>query len=72
MIRYLFDSPRAAAEGLEAVLARARHSQDHFVFGGLNVRQLMDAGLWIEGDTDEVQKILDEVPGAVRQEALGR
>jgi hypothetical protein len=72
MIRYLFDSPRAAAEGLETVLRRARDSQDNYVFGGLNVRQLMDAGLWVEGDTDEVQKILDEVPGAVRQEALGR
>jgi hypothetical protein len=72
VIRYLFDSPRAAAAGLEAVLLRARKSQDNFVFGGLNVRQLMDAGLWIEGDTDEVQKILDDLPGAVRQEALGR
>lgn len=72
MIHYLFDSPRAAAEALEAVLRYARDSQDNFVFGGLNVRQLMNAGLWLQGDEDGIRKILDEIPGADRQQPVGR
>jgi hypothetical protein len=72
MLQYQFDTPAAAAAALAAVLGHARESEDNYVFGGLNVRQLMAAGLWIQGDEDGVREVLDKIPGAVRQEALSR
>lgn len=72
MIRYLFDSPQAAAMALSVVLRHARTSEDDFTFGGLTLESLVSSGLWLTGDVSAVQKRLDAVPGAVLQNPIGR
>lgn len=72
MMRWVFDSTSAAAEALEVVLKHARGSEDHFVFGGITVGQLVNAGLWVEGTVDGLAPKLDAVEGAARAESLGR
>ena len=72
MIRYLFDSQSSAARALVAVLKHARESTTDFTFGGLTLESLVASGMWLTGDTDAVAEILDQVPGAVRQERVGR
>jgi len=72
MIRYLFDSTESAAAALGVVLVHARGSKDDYTFGSLSLSQLTDSGMWLTGNTESVAKLLDAVPGAVRQESFGR
>lgn len=72
MIRFFFDSPAAAVSAMKVILLQARESKDNYEFGGLTVESWVDSGIWLIGETDKVAALLDAVPGALRQESVGR
>lgn len=65
-VRYLFDGIVPAAEALEIVLLDARRTQSKYRFGGLTAAQVLQSGLLLEGEVEEIVAQLDEVPGAIR------
>lgn len=63
--RVMVDSVQAAAEVLIAVLEHARKTKDSYEFGPINAESVMRAGLYLDGDTDEVLDKVLEVSGAI-------
>lgn len=48
---------------LEATFDHARNSNDDYVFGPLQVNEVLNNGLQIYGDIDGLRSILDNLPG---------
>lgn len=63
--RVMVDSVQSAAETLVVVLEHARRSRDNYQFGPINAESVMRAGLYLDGDIDEVLNEILEVPGAI-------
>ena len=64
--RFFFPDISGAAEGLIAVLEHARHTENNFSFGPIDVRQIFESGLWIDGDGAVVADIVGRLPGVTR------
>ena len=56
--RVLVDSVESAAETLYVVLEHARKTKNNFEFGPINADSVMQVGLYLDGDIEEV---LDEI-----------
>ena len=62
--RIMFDSLVAAATGLRETLKYARTCKEVFTFGPLTAQQILASGLHLQGRTNKIRAILEDVPGA--------
>lgn len=67
-VRVYFDSLEAAADGLVLVLEDCRETSHEYSFGGLHVEQVLQSGLLLTGDVDEVVDKLISLPGTTRHD----
>lgn len=65
-VRIFFDSLEAAAEALLLVLEDARVTDRHYSFGTLSTSQILQSGLILIGDLEEILPRLETIPGATR------
>lgn len=63
--RILVDSVESAAETLVVVLEDARRSKKDYQFGPINADSVLRAGLYLQGDIDDVLDEVLEVSGAI-------
>lgn len=64
--RLFFDSEGGAAEALLVVLEDARETDFSYSFGSLSVDQIVESGLVLFGEIDDVLAKLDAIPGITR------
>lgn len=65
-VRFYFDTYQAAAAGLLTVLLDARTTTKNYQFGGLTASVVYASGLLIEGEIDEIEIQLENLPGAIK------
>jgi len=61
--RIMFDTLAAAATGLRATLKYARTCEETFTFGPLTAQQILASGLHLQGQTNKIRGMLEDVPG---------
>jgi hypothetical protein len=64
-LRFFFDSVQSAAQALEIVLLDARSTPRNYRITGLSAQQILQSGILLAGELDEVAAKLKTVPGAV-------
>jgi hypothetical protein len=63
-LRFIFDSIESAARALELVLLDARVTKLKYRITGLSAQQILQSGILLTGELDEVAAKLKTVPGA--------
>lgn len=63
--RFIFDSLKAAATGLEIVLVDARKTTKSYAFAGVSADQILKSGLILEGEIVEVVEKLKNIEGSL-------
>lgn len=67
--RFFFDSLQSAALGLIALLEHARNNKEvDFRFGPTSAPAILENGLWLDGQIDDLADTLEEISGAVRHD----
>ncbi len=65
-VRFLFDDLGAAADAMNTVLLDARHTDLDYRFYGLNLNALLQSGLVMEGEIQNVAAKVEALPGTTR------
>lgn len=63
-VRFMFDTLKSAASGLEVVLTDARTTEHTYKFAGIGADQILKSGLIIEGEISEVTEKLKNLKGS--------
>ena len=67
--RFFFDNLNSAATGLLIVLQHARNNRHlDYRFGPMAASSVLENGLWLEGQIEELADSLEQVSGAVRHD----
>ena len=63
--RVMVDSVQAAAGALVTVLEHARKTRNLYEFGPINAESVLRAGLYLDGEIEEVLEKVLAVPGTI-------
>lgn len=67
--RFFFDDLNSAATGLLIVIQHARNNRHlDYRFGPMSAANVLENGLWLEGQIEELADSLEQVSGAVRHD----
>lgn len=59
-VRFFFNDKVEAVEALLLILEDARKTTREYAFGSTSIHQILDSGLLLQGDIEDVEKLLLE------------